>query len=100
MYWPQGPPLHLISAPAPTRSRPSPGGFTKYLPLKAPNPWALYGNYITMRLEQIIDQRMYLIQGQFSRGMRVEHGCTIDMLFLARQYRLDHQALYIDIGHL
>lgn len=50
--------------------------------------------------EQVIDERVYLIERQFRGSVGIEHGSVIDMLFVARQYRFNHQPLHIDIAHL
>ncbi len=53
-----------------------------------------------MHLEQVLDQCIDLIQRQFSRGVGIKHGGVVNMLLLAGQDGLDHQALNVDVGHL
>ncbi len=54
----------------------------------------------SVRLEQVIDQRVNLVQRQFGGCVRVKHRRVVNMLFFARQDGLDHQALYVDVGAL
>ena len=51
-----------------------------------------------MRCDQVIDQRVDLIQIQLSRRVWVEHGGMVDMLALTGQRGLDRQRLHIHVG--
>ena len=51
-----------------------------------------------MRRQQIIDQMPDLVEVQFSRRMRVQHGGVINMFSLAGQQRFNRQLLDVDIG--
>src|SRR5690606_22344662 len=52
-------------------------------PSRSESPSVEFRQPVAMRLDEIVDERPYLIERKLRRRVRVEHGRVIDMLALA-----------------
>ncbi len=53
--------------------------------------------HVAVGFDQFVDEGPDLVQAELGGGMRIEHGCVIDVLALAGQGRFHNQRLDVDV---